>query len=270
MSEREVIESSSEPVTHDRIVADLRHLGVSRGDTLIVHSSLSSIGYVIGGAQTVVSSLLESIGPSGTLTMPGHSGALSEPSYWKNPPVPQAWWEIERATMPAFDPNLTPLREMGVIPETFQRLPGVKRSSHPRTSLLAFGPLADFITAGHSLADGLGEQSPLARLYERDARVLLLGVPHANNTSLHLAEYRADWPSKTRTTQGSPVFVNGRREWVTYEELETSADDFDLVGAELEANQLQTSGPVGRATTRLMSQRAVVDFAADWISRNRK
>ena len=269
MSERDVIEASTAPVTHDQIVTDLRRLGLSRGDTLIVHSSLSSIGYVIGGAQTVVGALLDSIGSVGTLTMPGHSGALSEPSYWKNPPVPQAWWEIERAAMPAFDPNLTSLREMGVIPETFQRLPGVKRSNHPRHSLLAFGPLADFIIDGHSLADGLGEQSPLARLYERDARVLLLGVPHANNTSLHLAEYRAKWPSKTHTTQGSPILVNGRREWVTYEELETSADDFDLIGAELDANELQTSGLVGRATTRLMSQRAVVDFAVNWISQNR-
>ena len=269
MSERDVIESSPEPITHDRIVEDLRHLGVSTGDTLIVHSSLSAIGYVIGGAHTVVNALLESIGPTGTLTMPGHSGALSEPSYWKNPPVPPTWWSIERATMPAFDLNLTPLREMGVIPETFQRLPGVKRSNHPRTSHLAYGPLAGFITDGHALSDGLGEQSPLARLYESDAKVLLLGVPHSNNTSLHLAEYRAAWPSKSRKTQGSPILVNGRREWVTYDEVETSADDFDLIGTELAANQLQTSGLVGRATAQLMRQRAIVDFAVDWISRNR-
>lgn len=270
MSERDVIESSPEPVTHDRIVADLHRLGVSSGDTLIVHSSLSSIGYVIGGAQTVVNALLKSIEPTGTLTMPGHSGALSEPSYWKNPPVPQAWWAIERAAMPAFDLNLTPLRQMGAIPETFQRLPGVKRSNHPRTSHLAYGPLADIITNDHALVDGLGEQSPLARLYECDARVLLLGVPHANNTSLHLAEHRAVWPSKTRKTQGSPVLVNGRREWVAYDELETNADDFDEIGNELAANQLQISGFVGFAATQLMSQRAVVDFAVEWITRNRR
>ncbi|MEO5974272.1 MAG: AAC(3) family N-acetyltransferase [Ilumatobacteraceae bacterium] len=270
MSERDVIDSSPEPVTNDRIVVDLHRLGVSSGDTLIVHSSLSAIGYVIGEAQTVVGALLASIGPSGTLTMPGHSGALSEPSYWKNPPVPQAWWAIERATMPAFDLNLTPLREVGVIPETFQRLPGVQRSNHPRFSHLAYGPNAQFITNDHSLGDGLGEQSPLARLYECDARVLLLGVPHANNTSLHLAEHRAVWPSKSRTIQGSPVLVNGRREWVTYDELETNADDFDAIGEELAANQLQTSGLVGFANSLLMSQRAVVDFAANWITRHRR
>ena len=270
MSERDVIESSSEPITHDRIVDDLRQLGISTGDTLIVHSSLSKMGYVIGGAQTVVEALLKSIGPTGTLTMPGHSGALSEPSYWKNPPVPQDWWPIERATMPAFDLSLTPLREMGVIPEMFQRLPGVQRSNHPRTSHLAYGPLADIITSGHSLGDGLGEQSPLARLYECDARVLLLGVPHANNTSLHLAEYRAVWPSKTRTTQGSPILVDGQRQWVTYEELETCADDFDAIGNELATNQLQISGLVGFAQSQLMRQRVAVDFAVDWITRNRR
>lgn len=270
MSERDVIERSPEPVTHNRIVNDLDRLGVSIGDTLIVHSSLSALGYVIGGAQTVVEALLESIGPTGTLTMPGHSGAFSEPSYWKNPPVPQDWWPIERATMPAFDLSLTPLRGMGAIPETFQRLPGIHRSDHPRNSHLAFGPLATIITNGHSLEDGFGEQSPLARLYECDARILLLGVPHANNTSLHLAEYRAVWPSKMRTTQGSPVLVNGKREWVIYEELDTYADDFDAIGNELAANRLQITGYVGLATAHFMSQRVAVDFAADWITRNRK
>lgn len=270
MSERDVIDSSPEPITRDRIVEDLHHLGISTGDTLIVHSSLSTLGFVIGGAQTVVEALLESIGPTGTLTMPGHNGALSEPSYWKNPPVPQNWWPIVRATMPAFDLNLTPLREMGIIPEVFQRLPGVRRSNHPRTSHLAYGPLADIITNNHSLAYGLGEQSPLARLYECDAQVLLLGVPHANNTSLHLAEYRAVWPSKTHTTQGSPVLVDGRREWITYKELETCADDFDAIGIELASNQLQISGLVGCATAHLMRQRVVVDFAVNWMTRNRQ
>lgn len=269
MSERDVIDSSTEPITHDRIVEDLRQLGISAGDTLIVHSSLSKMGYVIGGAQTVVEALLKSIGPTGTLTMPGHSSALSEPSYWKNPPVPQEWWPIERATMPTFDPHLTPLRGMGAIPEVFQRLPGVQRSNHPRTSHLAYGPLADTITSGHSLSDGFGEHSPLARLYECDALVLLIGVPHENNTSLHLAEYRAVWPSKTRMTQGSPVLVDGQRQWVTYEELETSTDDFNAIGNELATHQLQISGLIGFATAQILRQRVAVDFAVDWISRNR-
>lgn len=266
MSERDVIDKSTEPITHGRIVEDLHCLGVSTGDTLIVHSSLSALGFVVGGAQTVVEALLESIGSTGTLTMPGHSPALSEPSYWKNPPIPSDWWSIVRATMPAFDLHLTPLREMGVIAETFQRLPRVHRSNHPRTSHLAYGPLADEITSRHSLIDGLGEQSPLARLYECDAKVLLLGVSHANNTSLHLAEYRAMWPSKTRTIQGSPILIAGQREWVTYEELDTNADDFNVIGSELVANQLQISGFVGLADAHLMHQRAVVDFAVNWMT----
>lgn len=270
MSERDVIDKSTEPITHGRIVEDLHCLGVSIGDTLIVHSSLSALGFVIGGAQTVIDALLESIGPIGTLTMPGHNGALSEPSYWKNPPIPRDWWPIVRATMPAFDLHLTPLREMGAIAEAFQRLLGVHRSNHPRISHLAYGPLAGTITDAHSLADGFGEQSPLARLYECDAKVLLLGVPHANNTSLHLAEHRATWPSKTRTIQGSPILIDGQREWVTYEELDTNAGDFDVIGSELVANQLQISGFVGLADAHLMRQRAVVDFAVNWMTHNRR
>lgn len=270
MSERDVIEKSTEPITRGRIVEDLRSLGISTGNTLIVHSSLSALGFVIGGAQTVVDALLESIGPTGTLTMPGHSSALSEPSHWKNPPVPQNWWPIIRATMPAFDLDLTPMREMGMIAEAFRRLPGVQRSYHPRMSHLAYGPLADIITNGHSLVDGLGEQSPLARLYECDAQVLLLGVPHANNTSIHLAEYRAKWPSKMRMTQGSPILIDGKRKWVTYQELDTNSDDFDAIGSELAINNMQISGSVGFAKAQLMRQRVAVDFATDWITQNRK
>jgi len=270
MSERDAIDRSSEPVTHGRLVNDLHQLGVATGDTLIVHSSLSALGFVVGGAQAVVEALLETIGPTGTLTMPGHSAGLSEPSYWKNPPVPEDWWPIVRSSMPAFDPILTPLRQMGAIAETFHRHPGVQRSSHPQVSHMALGPLANFITSAHSLGDGLGERSPLARLYECDARVLLLGVPYANNTSLHLAEYRATWPSKARKIQGSPILTDGRRTWLTYEEIETNDDDFNVIGRELAASQLQVSSFVGFANANLMQQRVLVDFAVEWMSRNRR
>src|SRR5205085_4042113 len=107
-----------------------------------------------------------------------------------NPPVPEAWWETIRNERPAFDARTQPTRGMGAIAECFRSWPGSQRSDHPLVSFTALGPNAERIAANHELANGLGEGSPLARLYDLDAHVLLLGVGHANNTSLHLAEYR--------------------------------------------------------------------------------
>src|SRR4051812_44021852 len=104
------------PATVDSLVADFATLGVVPGMTLLVHSSLSALGWVCGGVQAVVLALEKALGPDGTLVMPGHSGDLTDPAGWRSPPVPEAWWPIIRATMPAFDPDLTPTRGMGAIP----------------------------------------------------------------------------------------------------------------------------------------------------------
>src|SRR4051794_16906227 len=97
--------------------------------TVMVHSSLSTLGFVCGGAHTVVQALLDVIGPDGTLMMPTHSGGLSDPAAWGDPPVPETWWETIRATMPAFDATLTPMRSMGAIVDCFRHVPGVRRST---------------------------------------------------------------------------------------------------------------------------------------------
>ncbi len=234
-----------------------------------MHTSLSAIGYVIGGPQAVVEALLIAVGATGTVTMPAHSSDWSEPSFWQAPPVPEAWWQQLREHMPAFDEHLTPLREMGVVAESMHRMPSTRRSNHPRVSHLANGPHAEQITTGHPLSDGFGESSPLARLYDLDAKVLLIGVGHDNNSSIHLGESRADWPGKPTITQGSPVLVAGQRKWITYQELDADADDFEIIGTAFEDANDVRKGHVGLAVSLLMSQRSVVDFAADWISNNR-
>src|SRR5215218_9297419 len=90
---------------------------------------------------------------------------------------------------PADDAALRPGHD--AVAELVRTWPGARRSEHPQLSFAALGPAAAALTAGHSLAEGLDERSPLARLYDQDAKVLLLGVGHERNTSLHLAEYRS-------------------------------------------------------------------------------
>ena len=126
------------PETIASLARDLRALGVRPGATLLVHSSLSSLGWVCGAAAAVVLALERAVGPEGTIVMPAHTG-LSDPAPWRNPPVPRSWWPTIRATMPAFDRDLTPTRGVGAIPETFRKQRGVVRSGHPEVSFTAWG-----------------------------------------------------------------------------------------------------------------------------------
>lgn len=264
--EAEAVARAQRPATVEGLAAQLRELGLPEGATVVVHSSLSRLGWVAGGAQAVVLALLSALGPHGTLVMPTHSRHLTEPSDWGNPPVPADWWPVIRAETPAFDPAITPSSWMGVIVECFRSFPGVRRSAHPTVSFAALGPLAARITEGHGLDDGLGERSPLARLYDADAWVLLLGVGHDNNTSLHLAEYRADAP-KRYLAQGSPVLVDGERRWVTYRELADDTSLFAALGKDFaEVTGGERAGVVGAGTGRLMRQRDLVDFGARWLT----
>ncbi len=268
--EARVVAATSWPVTQQAIVAALRAAGVRDGATIIVHSSLSRVGWVVGGAQAVVLALVDAVGATGTIVMPALSSDLSEPSRWVNPPVPEAWWPVIRDERPAYDAALTPPTYIGAVVDCFRHLPGVVRSAHPADSFVAHGPLAAQIVGSHPLSPAFGDGSPLSRLYDLDARIVLFGVGHGNNTSLHLAEDRAQWAGKPTIPYGAPVMVDGRRQWVTFDDVDYDSDDFEALGAAFAAaTGGETRVPLGYGEITSCSMRAIVDFAVEWLPANR-
>ncbi|MEU6244761.1 AAC(3) family N-acetyltransferase [Streptomyces sp. NPDC047024] len=245
-------------VTRETISARLRELGVEPGETLLVHSSLSSLGWVNGGPVAVVQGLLDALGPTGTLTVPAHSADLSDPALWRRPPVPEEWWERVRATMPRYDPRTTRTRGVGVIPETVRTWPGALRSAHPHTSFAALGPRAAEITEDHAPDCRLGERSPLARLEKLGARVLLLGAGYDSCTAFHLAEYRVPAPLV-------PVGRPGPAGWETVTEVSISSDRFDELGHDFERDRPVVRGRVGAAEARLFPLADAVSYAERWL-----
>lgn len=261
---------SSEPVTVDSMTSDLRTLGVKGGQTLLVHGSLSSLGWVCGGAPAVVDALQRVVGEDGTIVMPTHSPGNRDPTDMTNPPVPDSWYETVREQMPPYRPAVTPTRGMGAIAECFRSYPDVRRSDHPQHSFAAWGVAADFVTENHSYGYSIGEESPLARVYDLDGDVLFLGTSHATNTSLHLAEYRTDVALATKT-HASAVRIDGEREWVRWEDLDIDDGDFPACGTAFEREHPDAfeTGIVGVGDAKLLSQRKLVDFAVEWFESNR-
>jgi aminoglycoside 3-N-acetyltransferase len=267
MSESQLIHETPFPRTRASLAKDLQHIGVVAGMTLIVHSSLRSIGWVSGGPVAVVQALMDAVTTEGTLVMPTHTSGYSDPAQWENPPVPQSWWQTIYDTMPAFDPQITPSSFMGQIAETFRTWPGTMRSAHPQGSFAAWGKHAYAITANHSINYTFGEGSPLARVYDLDGYVLLLGVGYDNCTSLHVAEYRA--PGAIEVQQGAPIFEHGQRVWKTYKDIAMDSEIFPTIGQAFEQTELVKTGKVGSAEVRLFPQRPIIDFAVQWLTQHR-
>lgn len=155
----------------NEVERQLASLGVRRGSVLVVHTSFRAVGPLEGGPACLIAALENALGPEGTLVMPTMTDGAT-----------------------AFDPRTTPTHEMGIVAETFWRMPGVLRSTHPGGSFAAKGPRAERICAPQPLSPPHGRESPPGRVLELDGDVLLLGVRFSECTMLHVAESIAGVP----------------------------------------------------------------------------
>ena len=255
----------SPPNTINSLCRDLSDLGLKSGSTVMVHSSLGKVGWTVGGPVSVIRALLAVLGPEGTLVMPAESPGVSDPSSWNDDRVKADWHETIREHLPAFDP-LTTATTMGAIPEAFRTYPGTVRSIHPMVSVCANGSLANEITKVHSMEFCEGVGTPFEKLYNLDARTLLLGVGFNRCTSLHYAESLV--PNRRTTVHRFPVTKNGDRVWV---EAPNMANDdgvhFPIIGEQFSATGAVRTARVGNAKSILFSTRQLVDFAEGYFAR---
>ena len=258
MRERDIVAATSTPRTRASLASDLRTLGVAPGDVVLVHCSLSAIGWVSGGAAAVILGLRDAVSETGTLVMPTQSAQLSDPGRWSQPAIPAGWHDLVRATMPAFEPRTTPSRDMGAVAEEFRTGPGVERSPHPTCSFAALGPMAQEITARQPLEDPFGEDSPVARLSGAGAVILLLGVGFERCTAFHLAERRA-WPDRPLVEDGAPLVVDGERRWVPYRRPPFDETAFPAAGRFLEEAGIGRTGRVGSAFSHLLPMAGAIE-----------
>ncbi|MFC6014985.1 aminoglycoside N(3)-acetyltransferase [Plantactinospora solaniradicis] len=257
------------PQTRSSLVRDLRALGVRPGATLLLHASLRSLGWVCGGAPTVVRALLDVLGDGGTLVVPAFSRENRDPSRWSHNRVPEVWWPAIRAELPAFDPAVTPCRELGLIAETVRTWPGAFRSGHPQTSFAAVGARARELTARHPITSELGPESPLGAIEAAGGDTLLLGVGYDKCTAFHLAEYRL--PGLGRRPNRCVVLAPEGRRWTTYQAATLDDGDFMELGQTFESTsaKIVRIGGVGGGEARLFSVNAAVAFAATWLALHR-
>ncbi len=182
-------------VTHTDLVDGFHRLGLVPGMRVMVHSALSTLGYVEGGPTAIISALMETLTPEGTLLMPSFNhGAPFAPG------APGYYHPRETATT------------NGAIPDHFWRMDGVQRSLNPTHPFAAWGRDAERYTRLHHRTLTMGPDSPLGLLHQDDGACLLVGVDYRSNTFHHHVEMSTGAPCLGQRTEAYPVVLpDGRR-----------------------------------------------------------
>jgi aminoglycoside 3-N-acetyltransferase len=232
----------SDPWAPALLSEQLRALGVRQGSVLLVHTSFRAVGPVTSGPLGLIAALRAAIAPGGTLVMPTMTDGEG-----------------------LFDPRSTPTVEMGITAELFWRQPGVLRSTHPGASFAAEGAGAPYICEPQPLAPPHGLESPVGRVHELDGQVLLIGVTHSENTTLHLAESIARVPYSV--THPCVVEVDGVARTLMIPETDHCCTGFRLADDWMRTRGLQREGQVGLAHARLCGSRDLVAVAVEQLAR---
>lgn len=226
-------------LTRDELTAGLRGLGLSDGDRVFVHSSLSSLGHVVDDAEAVVDALLAAVGSTGTVAVP-------------------TFTRYDEPYDPATSPSTT-----GAVTETLRKRPDAVRSPHPTKSISAIGPAAEEMLATHAPGNSLGPGSPLHRFLTDGGKVLLLGVDHTANSALHVAERLANVPYRDQTAT-TETTVGGDVATVEVNRVHCSRG-FEIVHPLLVARGVVSEGEIGEAQARVLDGAGTLAATVDLL-----
>lgn len=252
---------------------DMRRLGVSDGDTLMVHASLRAIGPVEGGADGVIEALEAAVGPNGTLLM--LLGARDDWDWVNGRPEHER--EALLADAEPFDPEHTPAQpDVGVLAEVFRTRPGTLVDTQPEGRFAARGTGAAALLGETPWNDYYGPGSVLERLMQSGGRVLRMGADPDTTTVLHHAEYLADVPDKRRVRRyrrvlgpDGPVIrvVEGLddEDGIVPDDQQPAEDYFAVILGEYLATGRAPIGRVGGADSHLLDAADIVEFGARWM-----
>jgi len=239
-------------VRKEDIKAGLRRLGLKKGDSVGVHSSLRSFGRVKGGADAVIDALLEIVGEEGNIVMSTHSANLVEVQRTPEEIAMGVSWLFR---ISPYDPEKTPVRT-GIIPETFRKRKDVVRGSHPSNSTAALGPRARELSEGWH------------KLLELDGYILLIGVGLDRCTAMHLAEKRVQFPERILKKITPPKWLVKK-----YPESEWEWDfgpypDFAKLTEPCLERGIMKTARVGQATLRLVRLRELIDLYVEYLQKD--
>ncbi len=243
-------------MTLQRLADDLGRLGIAPGDAVLVHSSLSALGWVEGGAVTVVKALLQAVQKEGTVLFPTLTGTAEH--RFDHPPT--------------FDVAKTPCWT-GAIPEAARTLPGALRSLHPTHSVAAFGPLAAALCYAHEVSQTpCGPETPYLRLARLGGKILFLGCTLDSNTTYHGVEEVVEIPRR----------YHMQRRWITCRLLTPAGErfvtvklhywgvqrNFRALDERLLAEGIMHRGKVGQADCYLVESGPMVELATAALERD--
>lgn len=266
------------PITRSELAACLTAISLEPGQTLMLHTSLSSLGYVIGGADAVVLALQEVLGEQGTV--------MALASWDHAPPDSDRGWteQVRDAYLrdpPAFDPAVSACaRYVGRLPERIRTWPGTVRSDHPEASFVALGEQAAWLTEDQPNDHPYGAGSPLAKLLEVGGSILLLGAPLESITMLHHAEELAQVPKKRSVHYSAPVKTPSGIDWREIHDIDTSRgafdyetvvgkrDSFEVIAEEALKAGIGREHHIGESRSVLFPAQDLVSFAVCWMEKN--
>jgi aminoglycoside 3-N-acetyltransferase len=234
--------------TQEMLIEQLKAMGIKPGDGIVVHSSYSTIGKVVGGPDAVIDALLEAVGPEGHLMFPAFAFHID---------------------LGPYDPATAPT-SMGILCEIARKRTGFYRSDFPYNSVTVSGPQALQIAEDHVSRGHCRPGDPFDRFAMLGGYVMLLGVQFRNNTTVHLGECYADLPNRRMSMTGpyiTMVYADGHQRSFNVSGDTQCSEGFGAVEGIMRERNHIVDGHLGIANVRLMKGKDVIYDTFDLLKR---